>query len=81
MGLYKFCYSYVRRYLKEIRRNRDEEAELMKNVPDWEVGKLYNEKIFRSLPPEQLVDPDINEFYAHTRFLFMSEYFHFDHRR
>lgn len=28
-----------REYLKQLRRNRDEEAKLMANVPGWEVGK------------------------------------------
>lgn len=27
-----------REYLKQLRRNRDEEAKLMANVPGWEVG-------------------------------------------
>lgn len=26
-----------REFLRQLRRNRDEEAELMKNVPGWEV--------------------------------------------
>lgn len=27
-----------REFLKQLRRNRDEEAKLMANVPGWEVG-------------------------------------------
>lgn len=27
-----------REYLKQLRRNRDAEAELMRDVPGWEVG-------------------------------------------
>lgn len=30
-----------REYLKQLRRNRDAEAELMKNVPGWEVWKIF----------------------------------------
>lgn len=29
-----------REFLRQLRRNRDEEAELMKNVPGWEVSGL-----------------------------------------
>lgn len=38
-----------REYLKQLRRNRDEEAKLMANVPGWEVGffnEYYGIKIF-----------------------------------
>lgn len=30
-----------REFLRQLRRNRDEEAELMKNVPGWEVNCDY----------------------------------------
>lgn len=46
-----------REYLKQLRRNRDEEAKLMANVPGWEVGTLYGEKVFKSLPEDSFVDP------------------------
>lgn len=55
-----------REYLKQLRRNRDEETKLMANVPGWEVGKLYGEPIFKTLPEDTLVDPSYREYYAHT---------------
>jgi hypothetical protein len=53
------------RYLKQLRRNRDEEAKLMANVPGWEVGTWYGEPVYKTLPPDTLVAPYIYEFYAH----------------
>jgi NADH dehydrogenase (ubiquinone) 1 alpha subcomplex subunit 13 len=52
------------RFLKQLRRNRDEEAKLMANVPGWEVGTWYGEPIYKTLPPDTLVAPNIYEFYA-----------------
>ncbi|XP_067634626.1 NADH dehydrogenase [ubiquinone] 1 alpha subcomplex subunit 13 [Eurosta solidaginis] len=54
-----------REFLKQLRRNRDEEAELMKNVPGWEVGTYYGEPIYKTLPKDQLITPIFKEFYAH----------------
>ena len=34
-----------REYLKQLRRNRDAEAELMRDVPGWEVCQYKNCKI------------------------------------
>lgn len=64
------------RYLKQLRKNRDEEAELMKNYPNWVVGSYFGEPVFRTLPDNYLVDPNINEYYIHTRLKYLSEYFH-----
>ncbi|XP_058450879.1 NADH dehydrogenase [ubiquinone] 1 alpha subcomplex subunit 13 [Malaya genurostris] len=55
-----------REYLKQIRRNRDEEAELMKNVKGWEVGTWYGEPVFKTLPKDKFIDPTFQEFYVHT---------------
>lgn len=55
-----------REYLKQIRRNRDEEAKLMANVPGWKVGTWFGEPIYKTLPPNEWVDPIYNEFYCHT---------------
>lgn len=40
-----------REFLRQLRRNRDEEAELMKNVPGWEVSGLakYQLLLYSSL--------------------------------
>ncbi|PZC85188.1 NADH dehydrogenase [ubiquinone] 1 alpha subcomplex subunit 13 [Helicoverpa zea] len=56
-----------RAYLKQLRKNRDAEAELMKDVPGWEVGTYYGEKIYKLLPPDSFVDPIFHEYYAHSR--------------
>lgn len=55
-----------REYLKQIRRNRDEEAKLMANVPGWKVGTWYGEPIYKTIPKDSWVDPSIFEFYGHT---------------
>lgn len=57
-----------REYLKQIRKNRDEEAELMKNVEGWEVGTWYGEPIFKTLPKDKFIDPTFQEFYVHTSY-------------
>ncbi|XP_068622587.1 NADH dehydrogenase [ubiquinone] 1 alpha subcomplex subunit 13 [Battus philenor] len=55
-----------REYLKQLRRNRDAEAELMKDVPGWEVGTYYGEPIYKLVPPDALVEPIFHEYYAHS---------------
>ena len=57
-----------REYLKQIRRNRDEEAKLMANVPGWEVGTLYGEPVFKTLPKDTFVDPTYREYYGHATY-------------
>ncbi|XP_041980744.1 NADH dehydrogenase [ubiquinone] 1 alpha subcomplex subunit 13 [Aricia agestis] len=55
-----------REYLKQLRRNRDAEAELMKDVPGWEVGTYYGEPVYKNLPKDTLVDPIFHEYYVHS---------------
>ncbi|XP_014089689.3 NADH dehydrogenase [ubiquinone] 1 alpha subcomplex subunit 13 [Bactrocera oleae] len=55
-----------REYLKQLRRNRDEEAKLMANVPGWKVGTWYGEPVYKTLPKDTLITPMFKEFYAHT---------------
>ncbi|XP_014479958.1 PREDICTED: NADH dehydrogenase [ubiquinone] 1 alpha subcomplex subunit 13 [Dinoponera quadriceps] len=52
--------------LKQMRRNRDEEAELMKNVERWEVGTYYGEPIYFLDDADQYRDPTFFEHFAHT---------------
>eukprot|EP00088_Acartia_fossae_P022450 TRINITY_DN2364_c0_g1_i1.p1 TRINITY_DN2364_c0_g1~~TRINITY_DN2364_c0_g1_i1.p1 ORF type:complete len:153 (-),score=28.23 TRINITY_DN2364_c0_g1_i1:165-623(-) len=53
-----------REFLKQCRRNRDAEAELMKDVEGWEVGTWYGHKVYKTLG-DKWIDPEINDFYAH----------------
>lgn len=55
-----------REYLKQLRRNRDEEADLMKNVKGWEVGTYYGDSIYKTLPDDFLIQPDYFEYYVHA---------------
>lgn len=55
-----------RNLLRHLRNNRDYEAELMKDVEGWEVGTLHGEKLFKTLGPDEWVDPAWAEVYAHA---------------
>lgn len=60
-----------REYLKQIRRNRDEEADLMKNVKGWKVGTWYGEPIFHLRKETDWIDPCLEEYYAHCQRKFL----------
>ncbi|XP_055325678.1 NADH dehydrogenase [ubiquinone] 1 alpha subcomplex subunit 13 [Sitodiplosis mosellana] len=55
-----------REYLKQIRRNRDEEARLMANVEGWKVGTWFGEPVYKTVKSDDWIDPSIQEFYCHT---------------
>lgn len=55
-----------REFLKQVRRNRDEEARLMKNVPGWKVGTWYGEKIFKTKDDDYLNEGTWDELTAHA---------------
>jgi NADH dehydrogenase (ubiquinone) 1 alpha subcomplex subunit 13 len=38
----------------------------MANVPGWEVGTWYGDPVYKTLPPDTLVTPHIDEFYVHA---------------
>ena len=38
-----------RELLKQLRKNRAAEAELMKDVPGWEVGTWFGQPVYRTL--------------------------------
>ncbi len=51
--------------MKQLRANRDEERELMKNVEGWEVGKWNGEPVYWNEASRfPLVHAD--EYYAHA---------------
>ena len=38
-----------RGFIKTCKANRDAEADLMKDVPGWEVGTWYGEPIYKTM--------------------------------
>ncbi|RZB40890.1 NADH dehydrogenase [ubiquinone] 1 alpha subcomplex subunit 13 [Asbolus verrucosus] len=55
-----------REYLKQLRRNRDEEAKLMANVEGWEVGTYYGEPLYHNAPKDHLHEPTMQGYYIHA---------------
>ena len=54
--------------LWQMRRNRDEENELMKDVPGWVTGTWFGEPLFKTNASlDTWVEPTSLEIYAHTR--------------
>lgn len=53
----------------------------MKNVPNWKVGHYYSEPVFYTRPEEEIIEPNLSEYYIHTRYRFLLEYFHFEFTR
>lgn len=53
-------------FLKQTRKNRDDEAKLMENVEGWKVGTLYSEPIFHDYNKGKLSDPTMAEYYVHA---------------
>ncbi|XP_067133072.1 NADH dehydrogenase [ubiquinone] 1 alpha subcomplex subunit 13 [Centruroides vittatus] len=62
-----------RMYLKQLRKNREEEAELMKDVPGWKVGTYYGEPLYKTISKDTFMDPIRNEYYAHANKLYLWE--------
>ncbi|XP_018573981.1 NADH dehydrogenase [ubiquinone] 1 alpha subcomplex subunit 13 [Anoplophora glabripennis] len=57
-----------REYLKQLRRNRDEETKLMANVEGWKTGTWYGEPIYTTQPKDTLINPRAQEYYIHASF-------------
>ena len=52
----------------QLRRNRDEENELMKDVPGWVTGTWFGEPVHKTNPNmEEWVLPSNLEVYAHNK--------------
>ncbi|KAG5674926.1 hypothetical protein PVAND_004871 [Polypedilum vanderplanki] len=49
-----------REFLKQVRKNRDEEARLMKNIPGWVVGTYYGEPIYKTKPVDHFDDNSLS---------------------
>lgn len=60
-----------RKFLIHLRSLREEERELMKDHPGWKVGTLYGERVYKTLPKDEL--PPINPF-EYTAHRFFGEF-------
>lgn len=60
-----------RAYLKQLRINREEERELMKNVPGWKVGTWYGEPIYHLAKPDDFLAPRMQEYFVHSEYKHM----------
>merc|ERR1712226_28525 len=54
-----------REFLKQLRKNRDAEEKLMKDVEGWEVGTFYGHKVYKTIG-DQLPMMSFDEYYIHT---------------
>lgn len=68
-----------RQLLTQMRKNRDAEAELMKDVPGWEVGTLYGTPVFNTVGENEWIGYNPDTYYAHADTLkrMENEYFSF----
>lgn len=57
-----------RAFLKQLRKNRDEEASLMANVEGWKVGTWYGEPIYHEYRKDQIIQPMFPEYYIHANY-------------
>lgn len=55
------------RFLKQLRANRDEENELMKDVPNWKTGTLWGEPVYHNIA-NRFIMPSSEEFFAHCSY-------------
>lgn len=55
-----------RAFLKQLRKNRDEEASLMANVEGWKVGTWFGEPIYHNYKKDKLIEPNLVEYYIHS---------------
>ncbi|XP_046583893.1 NADH dehydrogenase [ubiquinone] 1 alpha subcomplex subunit 13-like [Haliotis rubra] len=56
-----------RLYLMQLRANRDEENELMKDVPNWKTGTLWGEPVYHNIA-NRFIMPSSEEFFAHCSY-------------
>lgn len=54
-----------RKFLLRLWFMRENERDLMKDVPNWKVGTLYGEKLYKTLPPDCLPAVSVSEFTVH----------------
>lgn len=51
-----------RKYLLQLHKIREEERELMKDVPGWKVGTLFGEPVYKTLPKNGIAPVSPMEF-------------------
>lgn len=59
------CVGHVVRFLSALKKNRELEEEVMKDVPGWQTGTWYGEPVFFTLG-DKWWDPGQEEFFAHS---------------
>lgn len=52
--------------LNDLKKLRDQEAELMKDVPGWEVGTWFGDPVYKTLGPNDYYEVTPIEAYVHT---------------
>ncbi|XP_034256894.1 NADH dehydrogenase [ubiquinone] 1 alpha subcomplex subunit 13 [Thrips palmi] len=55
-----------RQLLLQMRKNRDAEAELMKDVEGWEVGTLFGTPVYNTVGENEWIGYRPNSYYAHA---------------
>ena len=66
--------------LWQMRRNRDEENALMKDVPGWQTGTWFGQPLYKTNPnSDEWVPPTHIELYAHTRLRDMENHLYNKH--
>lgn len=61
-----FIYAEQERlFLRQLRILRDEEKELMKDVPGWKHGTLYGEPVFKTLPKDYMPPISVLDYTVH----------------
>ncbi|XP_044596188.1 NADH dehydrogenase [ubiquinone] 1 alpha subcomplex subunit 13 isoform X2 [Cotesia glomerata] len=55
-----------REFLKQVRKNRDEEARLMADYPGWVVGTYFGEPVFKNEPEDKFISPSYAEYNIHS---------------
>lgn len=73
-----FHFLFLCRWLETLSRLRDEESEVMKNVPGWKPGTWYGEPIYFTLPQDKWWDPTDQEIYAQSRWTDKINHFWFN---
>lgn len=52
--------------LKHMKRMRELEADVMKDVPNWEVGTFFGMPIYESVPEDTYIEPNFGECYTYA---------------